>query len=84
MADDEKMLTTRIREALALALQLPLEEIPAEMAFGDAPQWDSMGHMEVMMRLEEFFGVEINAETIGELTSVAAIRSHLLEKGHGG
>jgi acyl carrier protein len=36
-----------------------------------------MGHMEVMMRLEEFFGVEINADTIATLTSFEAIRQYL-------
>lgn len=70
-------LTQRIREALSLALQVPLEEIPADLSFGDLPQWDSMGHMEVMMRLEEFFGIEINADTIAALTSVTAIRQYL-------
>ncbi|MCS7248434.1 MAG: acyl carrier protein [Anaerolineales bacterium] len=70
-------LTNRIREALSLALQVPIEGISDDLAFGDLPQWDSMGHMEVMMRLEESFGIEINAETIAALTSVAAIRQYL-------
>jgi acyl carrier protein len=33
--------------------------------------------MEVMMSLEEHFGVEINADTIAQLTSVPAICEHL-------
>ncbi|MGB9640870.1 MAG: acyl carrier protein [Anaerolineales bacterium] len=67
----------RIQEALALALQVTPETITADLSFGDIPQWDSMGHMEVMMRLEEFFGIEINAETIALLTSVESIRTYL-------
>lgn len=70
-------LTMRIREALSLALQVPIEMISEDLAFGDLPQWDSMGHMEVMMRLEEHFGVEINADTIATLTSFASIRQYL-------
>lgn len=70
-------LTTRIREALSLALQVPMDAVADDLAFGDLPQWDSMGHMEVMMRLEEFFGIEINADTIAALTSFAAIRQYL-------
>lgn len=76
-------LTNRIREALALALQVPIETISDDLAFGDLPQWDSMGHMEVMMRLEEFFGIEINADTIAALTSITAIRQYL-ENNHFG
>ncbi|GAB4483939.1 MAG: acyl carrier protein [Anaerolineales bacterium] len=79
MSEDVTMnaLTQRIREALSLALQVPLEAISDDLAFGDLPQWDSMGHMEVMMRLEEYFGVEINADTIAALTSLSAIRQYL-------
>ncbi|MGB9674369.1 MAG: acyl carrier protein [Anaerolineales bacterium] len=70
-------LDERIKNALALALQLSPDLITPDLSFGDLPQWDSMGHMEVMMRLEEFFGIEINADTIASLTSVAAIRAYL-------
>ena len=76
-------LTERIREALALALQIPPESVTPELAFGDLPQWDSMGHMEVMMRLEEYFGIEVNADTIAALTSLPAIRQYL-ENHHSG
>ena len=69
--------TDKIRAVLAQALNLPLEEITSQLSFGDLPQWDSLGHMEVMMRLEEHFGIEINADTIANLTSVDAIRDHL-------
>lgn len=63
----------QVQAALAEALQIPIEEITPELALGDLPQWDSMGHMEVMMVLEQKFGIEINADTIAELTSVPAI-----------
>jgi len=76
-------LNARIRETLSMALQVPADEIGEDLAFGDIPQWDSMGHMEVMMRLEEFFGIEINADTIATLTSFTAIRQYL-ENNHSG
>ncbi len=69
----EKALTKRVQSVLAEALQVPQEQVAADLAFGDLPQWDSLGHMEVMMRLEESFGVEVNAETIAQLVSVPAI-----------
>ena len=67
---------------LAGALQVPAEAVTAELSFGDLPQWDSMGHMEVMMQLEERFGVEVSADTIAALTSVPAICAYLKENGH--
>ncbi len=67
----------RVQSLLSRALQVPLEVITAEMAFGDIPQWDSMGHMEVMMCLEEEFGVEINADTIASLVDVPVICQYI-------
>jgi acyl carrier protein len=70
-------LTERVQTILAEALQIPQEQVTPDLAFGDLPQWDSMGHMEVMMRLEEHFGLEINAETIAELVSIPAITARI-------
>ena len=73
---------SEIQAVLAETFQTPLENIPAELAFGGLPQWDSMGHMGLMLALEERYGVEISAETIAELTSLAAIQAYLKEKDH--
>jgi acyl carrier protein len=73
-------LSENIQELLAQALQLPIEQIPLDLAFGDIPQWDSMGHMEVMMILEERYGVEINADTISALTSIPIIYEYLQKR----
>jgi acyl carrier protein len=70
-------LTQQIQAVLVEALQVPPELITPELAFGDLPQWDSMGHMEVMMYLEQRFGIEINNDTIAGLTSVPAIEQYI-------
>lgn len=75
-------LVDRIQALLVTAIQVPPEEVHPELAFGDLLQWDSMGHMEVMLMLEMEFGVEINADTIAELTSIPAIRDYLVENHH--
>jgi acyl carrier protein len=71
-----------VQSALAEALRLPPELVNPDLAFGDLPQWDSMGHMEVMIVLENRFSIEINAETIGSLTSIPAICTYIQENGH--
>jgi acyl carrier protein len=75
-------LTDRVRDLIAEALQVPDEMVTAGLSFGDLPQWDSMGHMEVMVLLEERFGVEVSADTIAALTSVDSIRAYLEENSH--
>jgi acyl carrier protein len=71
-------LTQQIQTVLVEALRVPPELVTPELAFGDLPQWDSMGHMEVMMYLEQQFGVEINNDTIANLTSVPAIEQYIV------
>lgn len=80
MINHNPTLSERIQALLAEALQVPAELVTPDLTFGDLPQWDSLGHMEVMMRLEEHFDVEINSDTIAELTSIPAICDSLQEQ----
>ncbi len=75
-------LTNRVVSLVVEALQVSPQEITPETAFGDLLAWDSMGHMEIMLALEEHFGLEIDADTIASLTSVPQIVTHLKENGH--
>jgi acyl carrier protein len=77
--ESQTELTAKVQALLVEVLQVEPGDVTIELAFGDLPQWDSMGHMDVMMVLEEHFGVEITAETITELVSVPAICTYLLE-----
>jgi acyl carrier protein len=76
-ADQDKLLTEKIQAVLMEALRVPAEQVTPELALGDLPQWDSMGHMEVMIVLEQYFGVEINNETIAGLTSIPLIQEYI-------
>ncbi len=80
--DNNHPLTTQVQALLVKSLGVPADQVTPELAFGDLPQWDSMGHMEVMMALEAQYGIEINAETIAALTSIPAICAYLQENHH--
>jgi acyl carrier protein len=68
---------------LADAIQVPAEIVTPDLAFGDLPQWDSLGHMEVMLKLEEEFGVPIDADRIANLISISEIVRFLEGGDHG-
>ena len=68
-----------VRALIAEALQVTIDEIPPDLAFGGIKQWDSMGHMGIMLLLEECYSVSIDADVIATLTSVPAICTHLAE-----
>lgn len=74
---EQKTLTENVQLALAEALRVDPAEIGPETQFGDLPQWDSMGHMEVLVALEKAYQVEITADTITELVSIPAICQYI-------
>jgi len=75
-------LTEQVQALLAEAIQAPPELVTEDLAFGDLPQWDSLGHMEVMLRLEEQFGVAIDADVIAQLISIPEICNYLKANNH--
>ena len=79
---ETSILSQRVQSLLAEAIQVPVEMVTPDLSFGDLPQWDSLGHMEVMLRLEEEFGVAIDADTIAQLISVPEICRFLEDKGY--
>ena len=74
--------TGRVQAIVADAIQVPVEMVTPDLAFGDLPQWDSLGHMEVMLRLEEQFGLTIDADLIAQLINIPEICKYLEENGH--
>jgi acyl carrier protein len=79
---DDQLLSNRIQALLAEAIQVPAEMVSPDLAFGDLPQWDSLGHMEVMLKLEEEFGVTIDADRIAQLINIPEICRFLEANGH--
>jgi acyl carrier protein len=75
--ETQNTLSEKVVLTLQEALRVDQGEIGPQTEFGDLPQWDSMGHMEVMVALEKAFGVEITADTITELVSVPAICAYI-------
>lgn len=69
----ENAIFEQVRPVMAAALKVDPQAITPETQFGDLPDWDSMGHMELIVTLESQFGIQVNADTISELVSVAAI-----------
>jgi citrate synthase len=80
MTSNEELLK-QVQKTLAEALQVTPEEIQPGLMFGGIKQWDSMGHMGIMMLLEERFNISIDADVIASLTSVPAICDYISKSG---
>jgi len=68
-----------LKPLLMEQLQLDSQTVTPTLAFGDVPEWDSIGHMTLIAALEETYGIEVTADTISELVSVEAICAHLMK-----
>ena len=72
---------TRVRKVLARALKTDPATISDNATQMDLSEWDSVRHMNVILALENDFGVEFEDAELPTLTSVplmvAAIEKHI-------
>ena len=67
----------QLRETISMTFGVPIESVTQETTQEDVEGWDSVGHLNLMLMLEERFGVRLEIEDMERLTSVAAILAHL-------
>ncbi len=66
---------------LADVLQIPASGITEDLAMKDVEAWDSLKHMELIVSLEQSFGIELTFEDIVAMQSVGEIKRVLRERG---
>lgn len=66
-------LEIQVRGVIARVFNLSPEESAGELRMGNPPQWDSMGHMQLVIELESAFGLTFPTYAMAELTDIAAI-----------
>jgi len=71
----------QLREVMATALNIGADTIAETSTQGDFPAWDSVGHVHLMVALEDAFGVELQIEDFAKLASVPAILDYLRSRG---
>jgi acyl carrier protein len=63
----------RVRETIMRVFQLSPADAQGELRMNNPPQWDSLGHMQLIIELENDFGLTFPTYQIAELTNVDAI-----------
>lgn len=56
-----------------MATQLRKKEIAPDAAMGKTPGWDSIAQVDLILALEQRFGVQVAPDLFGQLTSVPAL-----------
>lgn len=75
-------LFSRLQPVVALTLKIEPSSLTPESSSEDFPaQWDSMGQVNLIMALEEEFGLFIEPEDFAALKSMGAIEAYLSNAG---
>lgn len=71
----------KVASLLAEVLQVPTATITDDLAMKEVEVWDSLKHMEVIVSLEQAFGIELSFDDIVTMRTVAEIKRVLKERG---
>jgi acyl carrier protein len=74
-------LSDRVQQTIAATLRLRPEAVGASASADDLPAWDSLGHVNIMMALEQSFDLYVEVEDFDRLRSVDAIVRYLQARG---
>ena len=69
-----------VGDVIADVFGLPREDVTATTLREDIPEWDSLGHLNLMLALEDAFNVSFTVDEMPDLVSVPAIVAKVLEK----
>ena len=71
----------KIKEIIADQLNIELDKVTEESNFKDDLGADSLDLFNMVMALEDEYGIEIPTEDLEEITTVGAVAKYLKEKG---
>ncbi len=64
---------------IAKSLKISADQVTDDLSYESIEQWDSLGHVNLMLSIESEYDVEIDEDTMIELTSVRAIRDYVAQ-----
>ena len=71
------MNSDKLRECFTRSLGIPLERVTDDLAYNTIKEWDSVGHMALVVEIEGEFDVMLDTDDILGLSSVAKAREVL-------
>ena len=72
---------TKLQQTIAATLKVAPAKVTEATRDQDLPSWDSLGQVNLIMALEQEFGVYVEVEDFGALNSVPAILGYLAKQG---
>ena len=67
----------QLQEIMATTLELPTNAIGEASTMEEIEEWDSLGHVHIMVALEQAFDLYMDVDDFAKLDSVPAILQYL-------
>ncbi|MCB1842292.1 MAG: acyl carrier protein [Halioglobus sp.] len=67
----------QLQNIIASTLKIAAASVTRDSAMDDIEEWDSLGHVHIMVALEEAFDLYLDVDDFGQLTSVPAIMAYI-------
>jgi len=72
------MVHVKLAQVIAQALEIEIQEISLTSSIETIEKWDSVSQLEIILGIEQTFGIRFHTRDIPELTSVEKLQ-HVLE-----
>lgn len=67
------MENNKIKQVMSAVFEMPVESITDEASIDNIETWDSLRHLNLILALEEEFGISIPDEEVGNLVNYKLI-----------
>ena len=71
----------KVMKLVADILNMHIEEISDDLSMKDVEVWNSLKHMELVVSIEEVFGIELTFDEIVAMLTVSGIKQVLIRRG---
>ena len=68
-----------VTDCVCRSLGIDRQSVTDDLMMGGVPQWDSLGHINLMTEIERCLGLSLAPRDIEKLTTVKAIRQFIAE-----
>ena len=70
-----------LKQIMSNVFEIEEDEITDESSMGNIENWDSLKHLNLIIAIEEHFGISITEDEMVEMTSFVDIKRILRDKG---
>ncbi|MCX6222363.1 MAG: acyl carrier protein [Bacteroidia bacterium] len=70
----------QIKYVMATVLNVEVADIPENCSYGTFERWDSLGHMNLVVALEEEFEIRFDDEEVSDMLNLFLIYNFVISK----